>query len=51
MNRGMKEETEYKTPEDMQGINLSLELLKQDVIKPVQDVGHIVGVWYVAART
>ena len=51
MNRGLAEEPEYKTPEGMQGINLSLELLKQDVIEPVQDVGHTVGVWYIAART
>ena len=46
MNRGLKDEVNYTTPEGMQGINLSLTHLKQEVIKPVQAKGHTVGIWY-----
>ena len=48
MNRFLVDETEYVTPDGMEGMNLSLTNLQQPVIKPAQDAGKTVGIWYVA---
>lgn len=46
LNYGGLEKLGYPTPRGMQGINIDLHYLDQDVIEKTQTNGNAVAVWY-----
>ena len=46
LNYGGLETDGYSTPTGMQGVNLDLHYLDQDVIENIQTAGKLVAVWY-----